>query len=94
MIPLYLNLTGLPFILFVFVPEYFYPINGKDPRYQHYFLLSLTAWFLTVGPKESLYKSIRDIFIAEEKPVQKKETELTNVKESEEKASLLNKKKK
>ena len=92
MIPLYLNMIGLPFILLVFVPGYFYPINGRDPRYQHYFLLSLTAWFLTVGPKESLYKSIRDIFVAEEKPQQKKESELTNV--AEEKTSLLKKKKK
>ena len=69
MIPLYLNLTGLPFILLVFIPGHYYPINSADPRYQHYFLLSLTAWFLTVGPKESLYKSIKGIFIAEEKPI-------------------------
>jgi hypothetical protein len=48
-------MVGLPQIMTFWITPYFYPILDDDPKYQHYFMLGLTAWLITIGPKESLF---------------------------------------
>ena len=50
-VPLLLAMLGLPMLLTFWIPNYYYPIvGGVDPRYQHYFLLGLSLWLVTIGP--------------------------------------------
>jgi hypothetical protein len=54
-VPLLLGMTGIPMILLFWVEHYFYPIlGGVDPRYQHYFMLGLSLWLITVGAHKGL----------------------------------------
>lgn len=49
-VPLLLGMTGIPMILVFWLDHYFFPIlPGVDPRYQHYLILGLSFWLITVG---------------------------------------------
>mmetsp|Transcript_13063 Transcript_13063/g.22047 ORF Transcript_13063/g.22047 Transcript_13063/m.22047 type:complete len:218 (+) Transcript_13063:559-1212(+) len=50
LVPLLISMTGVPLVLTFWVTEYFYPFLHGDPQYQHYLILGLTAWLITVGP--------------------------------------------
>jgi hypothetical protein len=51
-------MTGVPVLFTFWVTPYFYPILSAPPSNQHYHLLALVAWMLTIGPKENWYKSL------------------------------------
>mmetsp|Transcript_22607 Transcript_22607/g.34902 ORF Transcript_22607/g.34902 Transcript_22607/m.34902 type:complete len:90 (+) Transcript_22607:97-366(+) len=61
-VPLLLATTGVPILATFWVTEYFYPINGKDPKHQHWFLLALVAYLLTVGTSEGVLKAVYKFF--------------------------------
>jgi hypothetical protein len=48
-------MIGLPTFLMVWIPNYLYPIvmdeDSDDPMFQHFFLLALVGWLITVGPR-------------------------------------------
>lgn len=55
LVPIVIEMVGLPSILTFWVPHYFYPIiNNADPKYQHFFLMGLVGWLYTVGPRRNL----------------------------------------
>jgi hypothetical protein len=60
-VPILLAMTGVPLILTFWIPNYLYPINGRDPRHQHYFVLALSIWLITVGPTKNLFKDIYEV---------------------------------
>lgn len=53
LVPILLGMIGLPACFTFLVTPYLYPIKD-DPCYQHYMLLSVCAWLLTVGPCDDL----------------------------------------
>jgi len=48
-------MVGLPTVFMVWIPNYLYPIvmdeDSDDPMFQHFFLLALVGWLITVGPR-------------------------------------------
>ena len=50
LVPLLVSMVGLPTLLTFVVQIKYFPIRG-DPSPQHFFLLGLLAWLVTVGPK-------------------------------------------
>lgn len=59
-------MLGLPIPATVWIYQYLYPVNKgneviqsipktTDPAIQHIFILAVTAWLLTVGPRENLF---------------------------------------
>merc|ERR1712178_536112 len=54
-VPLLIDMVGLPQIFTFWITPYFYPILDKDPKHQHYFMLGLTAWLITIGPKDNFF---------------------------------------
>lgn len=66
LVPLLIEMVGLPIPATCWIYQYLYPINRgidgllgppktTDPMIQHLFLLGLAAWLLTVGPRENLF---------------------------------------
>lgn len=55
-VPLFVGMIGLPGVLTFWVPLYFYPFLNGDPAPQHYMLLNVSGWLLTVGPQDDLFK--------------------------------------
>jgi hypothetical protein len=60
-IPLLVGMIGVPYIMVFWIANYFYPIQG-DPRYQHFFLLGISLWLITIGPHRSLVDSFLGLF--------------------------------
>jgi hypothetical protein len=56
LVPLVLGMVGLPFVMLFWIQPYFYPVLG-DPDSQHYFLLVLVLYLLTVGPNQKLLEA-------------------------------------
>jgi len=54
-VPLLIEMVGLPTVFMVWIPNYLYPIvmdeDSDDPMLQHFFLLALVGWLITVGPR-------------------------------------------
>jgi len=55
-IPVVIEMVGLPSFTTFWIYSYFWPVMSDDPQYQHFFLLGLVAWLYTVGPYRSLYE--------------------------------------
>jgi hypothetical protein len=60
-VPLLLGMLPLPLISTIWASNYFFPITNMDPRYQHFFLLGLSFWLITVGPQKPWFDLSREI---------------------------------
>ena len=58
LVPIMIEMVGLHSILTFWVYGYYYPVDFRrdDVAPQHLFILGLTAWLITVGPRPNLLK--------------------------------------
>ena len=54
LVPLMIDMIGLPIEVTWWIYPYFYPIERCCTKKQHYFLLALMTWLVTIGPKKDL----------------------------------------
>lgn len=62
LVPVVIEMVGLPSFSTFWIYSYFYPIMYDDPKYQHFFLLGLVAWLYTIGPNRSILNQILSLF--------------------------------